>query len=70
MAAPGIDTWPVEMEEVLVEMWAERPCLYAVASPDYSDRDKKEKAVMEMAANIGKSGISVDFNRKFRTRKL
>ena len=35
--------WEESKEDALIQMWAERPCLFYVASTDYSDRGKKEK---------------------------
>jgi hypothetical protein len=51
------DGWSKESEQILIEMWSERPCLFAISSPEYSNRDKKEKALREISDGMGKSGI-------------
>lgn len=51
-----IVTWTIEEEEKLVEMWAERPCLYAIRTKEYSDRNKRQNAAREISDAVGKSG--------------
>ena len=51
-----IVSWTLEEEEKLVEMWVERPCLYAVRTKEYSNRNKRQAAVKEISDCVGKSG--------------
>ena len=48
--------WTQDKEDTLVDMWRERPCLFAVSSPEYSDRNKRQVALEEMAARLDISG--------------
>ena len=57
MAAHTEQAWSRESEQNLVEMWEERPCLFAIASPEHSDRALKERAVADIATNLGKTSI-------------
>lgn len=41
--------WSLELEEQLIDLWEERPCLYDVSSKGYSNRNWKRKALDEMA---------------------
>jgi hypothetical protein len=38
-------------------MWEEQECLYKVSANSYRDRDKKKKAIDEIAAALGVSGM-------------
>lgn len=40
----------------MMDMWVDRPCLYAIRSSEYSDRNKKQAAYQEIATAIGKPG--------------
>ena len=43
-------------EEKLIELWPEYPCLYDVRRNDFKDRDKREKAISEIAGKVMQSG--------------
>jgi hypothetical protein len=45
-----VSNWTVELEERLVDLWEENPCLYDVGSKGYSNRDLKRKALDGMGA--------------------
>ncbi|XP_041860852.1 uncharacterized protein LOC121652246 [Melanotaenia boesemani] len=40
------------LEDKLVEMWPDYPCLYVVTLSDFKNRDKREQAFKEMAARL------------------
>ena len=48
----------------LVEIWSDHPCLYDVCSADFKDRDKRQKALQEiaMAVNQNSNIYSNDLN--------
>ena len=46
------ENWTIEKEDKLVDLWRERRCLFAVNSPDYSDRVKKISALAEIAMEL------------------
>ena len=46
----------VLLEQKLVEMWPDYPCLYAVRSADFKNRDLRQQAVEEIANNLGQTG--------------
>ena len=48
-------TWTLSKEDTLVEMRSERPCLYAVNTPEYSDRVKIVAALSEIATALDAS---------------
>ena len=44
------------LEEKLVELWPDYPCLYDVRSPEFKDRNKQEKAMAEIAEKVEQNG--------------
>ena len=44
-------------EEKLVEMWPDYLCLFDVRSPEFKDRDKRQKALEEIAKEINQNGL-------------
>ena len=46
----------VMAEEKLVELWPDYPCLYDVRSADFKDRDKRQKALEEIAMAVNQNG--------------
>lgn len=45
--------WTEERVEELISLFEERPCLYNTKAKDYFNRDKKKKALDEIAAVLG-----------------
>lgn len=43
-------------EEKLVEIWPDHPCLYDVRSADFKNRDKRQKALEEIAIAVNQNG--------------
>ena len=64
----------VMSEEKLVEIWPDHTCLYDVRSADFKDRDKRQKALEEIALAVNQNGnikvheylIFVDFKCKIK----
>ena len=46
----------VMAEEKLVELWPDYPCLYDVRPADFKDRDKRQKALEEIAMAVNQNG--------------
>ena len=44
------------LEDKLVDIWPEYRCLYDVRSADFRHRDKRERAVTEIASKLGQTG--------------
>ena len=44
-------------EEKLIDLWPDYPCMYDVRSPEFKNRDKREKAVTEMAQKLEQTGM-------------
>ena len=42
-------------EKKLVEIWPDHPCLYDVCSADFKDRDKRQKALEEIAMAVNQN---------------
>ncbi len=55
-ATNEVFSWTTENEDLLVELWSEKLCLYAVNSPEYADRVSKVAALAEIAVVLGTSG--------------
>ena len=56
----------VILEDQLVDIWPEYPCLYDVRSSEFKNRDARDKALQEIAENLGQTGcylliINIDF---------
>ena len=49
-------------EEKLVEIWPDHPCLYDVRSADFKDRDKRHKALEEIAMAVNHNGNNIFMN--------
>ena len=68
----------VMSEEKLVEIWPDHPCLYDVRSADFKDRDKRQKALEEIALAVNQNGnikvheylIFVDFKMQNKSRSI
>ena len=39
--------WSLELEEKLIDLWEERPCLYDISSKGYSNRNWKKKMTLK-----------------------
>ena len=48
--------WTEERIEELIVLFEDRPCLYNTKLKDYFNRDKKKKALDEIAAALGATG--------------
>jgi len=48
-----------EQEESFIELWYERPCLYAVNSKSYSNENVKKKAADDIAEKIAISVVAI-----------
>ena len=46
-------------EEKWVEIWPDRPSLYDVCSADFKNRDKRQKALEEIAMAVDQNGNNV-----------
>ena len=44
------------LEDKLVDLWPDYPCLYDVRSADFRNRDKRESAFEEIAEKLSQSG--------------
>ena len=44
-------------EEKLIDLWPDHPCLYDVRSKDFKNRDKREKAVADLALQLEQTGM-------------
>jgi hypothetical protein len=54
MASNVVDE--IVAEEKLVEIWPDHPCLYDVRSADFKNRDKRQKALQEIATTVDQNG--------------
>ncbi|XP_046852702.1 uncharacterized protein LOC124445960 [Xenia sp. Carnegie-2017] len=45
----------VILEDQLVDIWPEYPCLYDVRSSEFKNRDARDKALQEIAENLGQT---------------
>ena len=48
------------LEDKIVDLWPEHPCLYNIRSPDFKNRDLREKAFQEIAEKLEKDGQFID----------
>jgi hypothetical protein len=46
----------VLLEDKLVEIWPDYPCLYDVRSVDFKNRDMRQQAFEEMAKKLNQTG--------------
>ena len=44
------------VEDKLVDIWPNYPCLFDVRSPDFKNRDKRQKAHEEIAKELHRTG--------------
>ncbi len=44
------------LEDKLIDLWPDYPCLYDVNLPEFKNRDKREKAMEEMAEKLEQTG--------------
>ncbi len=44
------------LEESLVDLWPDYPCLYDVRSPEFKDRVKRDSAIHEIAEKLEQEG--------------
>jgi hypothetical protein len=49
-------SWPDATTAKIIEMWRDRPLLYDVSHPNYLNRDKKHKALSEIALEVKITG--------------
>ena len=54
----------VSLEDKIADIWPEYPCLYDVRSPDFKNRDMREKAYLEIAENLEKPDKMEFFNNR------
>ena len=45
------------LEDQLVDIWSDYPCLYDVRSPGFKNRESREKAFKEIADKLGQKGL-------------
>ena len=57
--------WTHEKEDILVTMWQERPCLFSIRSPEYSDGIKRCAAIGEIVEVLGMTGTFTGPNLNF-----
>ena len=48
-----------QIEESLIELWTENPCLYDISSPGFSNRLEKRKALEDMGSKLNLSADAV-----------
>ncbi len=48
--------WTDEKEEQFLDLWEERPELYAVGVAEYTNRNARGNAIMSIATALGISG--------------
>ena len=53
------------LEEKLLDLWPDHPCLYDVRSATFMDRGKREDTFHDMAMKLNKSGTLLSYC-KFR----
>ena len=46
----------VLLEQKLAEMWPDYPCLYAMRSADFKNRDLRQQTLEEIANYLGQTG--------------
>ena len=46
----------VILEDQLVDIWPQYPCLYDVRSSEFKNRDARDKALQEIAEKLGQTG--------------
>ena len=53
-----------QIEESLIELWTENPCLYDISSPGFSNRLEKRKALEDMGSklNLSADAVSISLN--------
>ena len=51
----------VILEDKLVDLWQDYPCLYDVHSPDFKNRDKREVAFEQIAENLQQTGKFISY---------
>ena len=51
----------VILEDKIADIWPDYPCLYDVASPDFKNRDMREKSFHEIAEKVQKTGKTTLF---------
>ena len=56
MAAPRDVVAGLQLEEKLVAIWPEYPCLYDVCSKEFKNRDKRDVATKEIGAKLERNG--------------
>ena len=49
-------------EGKIADLWPDYPCLYDVKSPDFKNRDLRERSFQDIAEKVGKSGKFLDIN--------
>ena len=49
--------WNDERVDLLISLLEERPCLYNTKLKSYSNRDKKKKALEEIATALSMTGL-------------
>lgn len=46
------------LEDQIADLWPEYPCLYDVRSPEFKNREMRERALEELAEKLGQTGKS------------
>ena len=52
----------IMLEDKMADLWPDYPCLYDVKSPDFKNRDLRERSFQDIAEKVGKSGKFLDIN--------
>ena len=59
MAANTCPPWMTEQVVRLIDLYEERPCLYSTRSKEYSNRDKRAKAIKEISEALDVAGMCI-----------
>ena len=52
----------IMLEDKIANLWPDYPCLYDVKSPDFKNRDLRERSFQDIAEKVGESGKCLDIN--------
>ncbi len=55
MASPSVVSDAI-LEDKLIDLWPDYPCLYHVNLPEFKNRDEREKAMEEIAEKLEQTG--------------
>ena len=54
----------IMLEDKIADLWLDYPCLYDVKSPDFKNKDLRERSFQDIAEKVGKSGKFLDKYRQ------